>query len=391
MLKALRIEYLKHKVLYDTIKREAEEVRSLLQGFQETAKDWEATMDDGHGTKVMWKPTPGSPIHTIRLDGKLNIPVFNILAVLMEVDLYLTWVPIVMGMGMKSIDLLADMDRFRKLVHADVALPWPIANRDANLFGYGVDLLDQGRVLAVARSYDCAPEVPHNVKWSLFPETEHLAAEERDGKLDETSTAPVSASDADNDVSEWEKKRREIVDVLNKVPTQVPKVKSKVVRAKIHKGGFLLTPLSEHETEISFLFQVDPDLAVVPSWLINWGMKHFSFAALNLLQKAAAKVGQPDSPYTQRMADKPLVYQYLRNRLAEIGDMTQDERDERRKNSLDLLGTPVPLHPEVLERFVRSRSSEAIVTLSITPNNPTATSSSSSSSMSTDSSGEKAS
>lgn len=363
------MEYLRHKALYDTVKREAEEVRSLLEEFQETAKDWEATMEDGKGTKVMWKPTPGSPIHTIRLDGKLNIPVFNILAVLMEVDLYLSWVPIVMGMGMKSIELLADMDRFRKLVRADVALPWPISNRDANLFGYGVDLLDQGRVLAVARSYDCAPEVPQNVHWSLFPETEHLAAQNREGKASEPSSANMAARSEADEVSEGERKRDEIVEVLEKVPTQVPQVKAKVVRAKIHKGGFLLTPLSEHETEISFLFQVDPDLAVVPSWLINWGMKHFSFAALGLLEKTAAKVGTPASPYTQRMAEKPLVYQYLRDRLGEIGDMAQEERDERRKNSIDLLATPVPLHPETLERFTRSRSSQSLANLKMDAKN----------------------
>lgn len=346
----MRKEYLKHKILYDTIKIEAEEVRTLVRDFQTETTDWQETMTDSKGTRVMWKPSKGSPIHTLRLDGSVKISVFNILAVLMEVDLYTTWIPTIMGMGLKDLELLEDVDRFKKVVHAECAIPWPLANRDVNMIGYGVDLLDQGRVMAVARSFECAPEVPHTVDWSHFAETEHLVAEERAEELKEKEPAetPVEPSDPNSPF----KKRDEIVTVLRRVASLCkPPTSSKIVRAKIYQGGFLLTPVSETETEVSFLFQFDPVLAVVPSWLINWGMKHFSFTVLGLLEKAASKVGTPESPYTQRMADKPDVYDYLKTRLRAFDSMTHREKDERKQASLQLLSSPVPIHPELIEKF----------------------------------------
>ena len=349
-LSLLRNEYLKHKLLYDTIKVEAEEVRTLIKDFETETTDWQETMTDSKGTKVMWKPSKGSPIHTLRLDGKLRIPVFNLLAVLMEVDLYTTWIPTVMGVGLKDLQMLEDIDRFNKVVHVEVAIPWPIANRDCNLIGYGVDLLDQGRVLAVARSFECAPEVPHNVDWSYFAETKHLVEEgaAQDSEKIVTSEASASSSEADS----RSKKRDEIVKVLRRVASLCkPPKSSKIVRAKIHQGGFLLTPVSDTETEVSFLFQFDPDLAVIPSWLINWGMKHFSFTVLSLLEKAASKVGTPESPYTKRMADKPDVYEYLRSRLHAFESMPTHEREERKQSSLGLLDSPAPLHPELIEKL----------------------------------------
>lgn len=263
---------------------------------------------------------------------------FNILAVIIEVDMYLTWIPTIMGIGLKRITMLSDLDRFRKLVHADASIPWPLANRDCNLVGYGVDLIDQGRVLAVARSYDCAPEVPKNVDWALFPETAHLQPQQTDFPgATANVTQPASTPPSHPAIAG-------IVEKLNKIPSLLPKVNSKIVRAKVHQGGFLLAPLSDTETEVSILFQVDPELAIMPSWLINWCMKHFSFAALDLLGKAAAQVGKPESPYTARMAEKPEVYDYLRQRLDDSRTCSPEIQAERRNASLQLLNAPLPLH-----------------------------------------------
>lgn len=372
-------------MLYDTIKREASEVRSLLLDFETAQSDWESTMEDSHGSKVMWKPSKDSPIHTLRLDGKVASPAFNVLAVLMEVDMYQNWIPTIMGIGLKKLDLLLDLDRYRKLVHVDMALPWPIANRDANMVGYGVDMLSQGRILAVARSYECAPEVPFNVNWSLFPEIEaamaNASASGAEGGNDEhtsssvpaqtesghrkhhkhdkhhknqhkhdvnetpeaaPSSMPEASSTADS-AADSAKLRDEIVAQLQKVPGLIPNPKSKIVRSSVVRGGFLLTPL-ENETQVSFLFQVDPKLAVVPTWLINWAMKHFSFAVLNLLAKASAKVGQPGDPYTKRMEERPEVYDYLKSRFEQVQLASPDEAHAKREEYAEMLRVPKPLH-----------------------------------------------
>lgn len=325
---------------YDSIKIEAQEVRALLEAFQDESSHWEAKMENSRGTQVMWRPTRGSPIHTLRLDGKLPISMFNILSVIMEVDLYLNWIPTVMGIGLKRINMLSDMDRFRKFVHCDASIPWPIANRDCNLVGFGVDLLDQGRVLAVARSYECAPESPASVNWSLFPETAHLGAQKDDIQIESPNLDSIPFTNPGV---------AEAVQKLESIPALIPSVKSGIVRSKVHQGGFLLTPISDTETAVSALFQVDPDLAVMPSWLINWCMKHFMFTVLDLLGKAASKVGTEKSPYTKRMTDKPEVYEYLRQRLEENRHLSTEEREKLKEASLALLNAPQPLHPTTEE------------------------------------------
>lgn len=334
---------------YDSIKVEAEEVRALLAAFQDEHSQWDAKMQNSKGTQVMWRPSRNSPIHTIRLDGKLPISMFNILSVIMEVDLYLNWIPTVMGIGLKHITMLSDMDRFRKLVHCVASLPFPFANRDCNLVGYGVDLLDQGRVLAVARSYECAPEAPGSVDWSLFPETAHLGAQKDDVKIEAPNLDSIAFSNPGI---------AEAVQKIESIPNLIPKLKSGMVRAKVHQGGFLLTPISDTETGVSALFQVDPDLAV-PTWLINYCMKHFMFTVLDLLEKAASKVGTEKSPYTQRMTEKPEVYEYLRQRLEQNRTLLPKERETLKEASLALLNARQPLHPPMKDSSIELATSSS--------------------------------
>jgi hypothetical protein len=252
------------------------------------------------------------------------------------------------------------------------------------MVGYGVDLLDLGQVLAVARSYECAPPVPYNVDWSRFPETAHLVNQETENSTSSGSSSSMSgptaaSSSAPNPKTSNESSKKiashkktksssskvteplppsssqtltgaalrdAIVKNLEAIPTMVRNPKSGIVRARVTKGGFLLTPLGENETQVSFLFQVDPDLAVIPAWLINWGMKHFSFSVLNLLAKAAEKVGMEGDPYTARMAEKPEVYDHLRKRLLEVQQDSPEQQQFKRNALTELMTPPKPLHPK---------------------------------------------
>ena len=38
-----------------------------------------------------------------------------------------------------------------------VGMPWPMSNRDIVVYGYGCDLLDEGKILCVVRSHDVPP------------------------------------------------------------------------------------------------------------------------------------------------------------------------------------------------------------------------------------------
>lgn len=45
------------------------------------------------GLKTYYKNEPSSPIHSLRVEGILNCNLLNILAVIIESDLYKNWVP----------------------------------------------------------------------------------------------------------------------------------------------------------------------------------------------------------------------------------------------------------------------------------------------------------
>lgn len=179
-------------------------------------------------------------------------------------------------MGLRNVDIVADIDRFRKLAYFQCGIPFPFKNRDVVIYGYGVDLIDDNKVMAVVRSYE-----PKNV----------------DNWADNTST-----------FSNYEKVLRG--------GFNVPPETSKFVRADIKNGGFLLTPIDENTTNISFLFTIDPKMSYLPSSLVNWGMKFVASYALNSLRETANSVHK-DEEYINRMEVKADVYDYLKRRLEE--------------------------------------------------------------------------
>ena len=57
----------------------------------------------------------------LRAELKINAPIFHVLALFSEVDLYGTWIPYI-----KTYNLLAEPSEFRKLCHYEMNLPMPL-------------------------------------------------------------------------------------------------------------------------------------------------------------------------------------------------------------------------------------------------------------------------
>lgn len=125
--------------------------------------------------RVLYKSIPETPLHKIRIEGVIPCPVEHVVALVFELDLYSTWVPSMMGVGLKksyevahieryaaflhflpslmvSLRTVPTLNRLMKIGHFIFGLPWPLRDCDIVVQGYGVDLLQEhGQLMLIAR------------------------------------------------------------------------------------------------------------------------------------------------------------------------------------------------------------------------------------------------
>jgi len=227
-------------------------VEGLLKEW-ETEESWE----QGYVCKeynVHYKQFPKSSFYKFKLEGTMQCDLFQFIAVFNEINLFKTWMPYMMGIGLKSSSEIARPSRLGVVAHVDIALPWPLNPRDLAIDGFGVDLLgDKGTVMLVLRN-------------------------------------------ADGTVCEIPSRSCPRVDLLS--------------------GGAMLTPKGDNEIFASFIFSVDPKIETIPAWLMNWGMKNFSGYFFTAMSDVAKRVGvDPACPYHEKMKARPEFYEFLRDRF----------------------------------------------------------------------------
>jgi len=66
-----------------------------------------------------------------------------------EVDLYNYVVPPLMGVGLTNCVEVARVDRLKVVAHLGFSLPWPLSQREILVEGFGVDMIDEGKILLV--------------------------------------------------------------------------------------------------------------------------------------------------------------------------------------------------------------------------------------------------
>jgi len=128
-------------------KTEIQELKVLLQDFSST-EGWNL-VKEADGVKTFYKHESSTPVHSIRLEGVVESPLFDVTAVVYEADLYKNWWPLV-----KESRQICQLSKFRKQVYMRADMPWPVWDRDVFLHGYGVDMLEEDTVVVMVHSSD---------------------------------------------------------------------------------------------------------------------------------------------------------------------------------------------------------------------------------------------
>jgi hypothetical protein len=212
----------------------------------------------------------GSHIHEVRLEGLMHCDALHLIALLMEVDLYSSWMPSLLGIGLrqsKAIPLTRTShsssrmnytEALRRAGHFEIALPWPLPNLDLCIFGFGLDALaDHNALLLVLR------------------------------------------------------------DVASEDVESIPSIPSSSRRLQLHVGGAVIEPIDAHLTRVSFSFVVDPHIDSIPQWLITLVLKTFAGMVWEGLASNARLISsQSQGEHARRMKeDSPETYAFVRSRV----------------------------------------------------------------------------
>jgi len=209
----------------------------------------------GYGT--YYRGEPGMSTHSFKVVGVVNAEVVALACVLLELDLYKEWFPFCY-----FSTVVREESRFHKSSRFAIRLPWPLANREVAITGFGHDDLDDGRVIVKA----CT-----------------------DPALGEAASRKGN------------------------------------VMAELKLGGFYIEPVAKRDTRITFFMNIDPHIPHLPTAVLNWTSGNLMWVMLHELRKAAVKAMDPKSIYAQRRAERPDVYEYFTERAAEVLRNLPDE------------------------------------------------------------------
>ncbi|EFC45118.1 predicted protein [Naegleria gruberi] len=203
-------------------------------------------------------------LHAIKIEGIIETPVFNLMSILYEVDLYKNWVPQLGECGVIKYLGGNGTSRFRFLSYFSFNLPWPMSSRDSLTYAFVVDRSD----------YEQDPSI----------------------------LVVIRGADTHKDSS--------LADLISKHDNQTH------VRVGIEYAGFLIKMLSEDTCHVSLIANVDPKLSYIPIWFQNWLTNNLSYLMISKLRQAAEKV--PNSEYSVRIKNNDQVYGEITRRLSKF-------------------------------------------------------------------------
>jgi hypothetical protein len=80
-----------HESLLETIKRENTEANTLLHELQ-SEEGWELCANKDN-IQTFYRKEAHEKLHTLKIQGTIDSPMFNVLSIFYEIDLYKTWLP----------------------------------------------------------------------------------------------------------------------------------------------------------------------------------------------------------------------------------------------------------------------------------------------------------
>lgn len=200
------VKAVEESAIYKEVASHRQQVELFLSEL-ETDKGWKLT-HRGATLTTHWKEPQGQGTTcSFRAAGVVAANCINLCALLLEVDLYPSWFPMMSSAEDFSGDTLS---RFHKVARSDMSMPWPFATRECVIEGRGWDALEHRRIVVSSHSIATHPRI------------------------------------------------------------RLPAARTDRVRVDISHGGFLLVPLDERRTHVTVMMNMDPHIPIVPAPLVNF-------------------------------------------------------------------------------------------------------------------------
>ncbi|KAF2070222.1 hypothetical protein CYY_008456 [Polysphondylium violaceum] len=242
------IESIKSEKRFHQLKKEMDEIFDLQkQASSDFKSEGWVEISNTQGILSMYRDN-GHGMHSIRIEGVVDSPIFDVCSVIMEVDLYSTWIP-----RLLESKILDQDSRFKKWIYCKSSCPWPVADRDICLYGYGVDMLEEEDLIVVVSK---------------------------------------SMSEAD-------------IETNAKVKENLPKANTSTVRVDTRISGFTLKPLSKDKTFVQVVALTDPRMKLIPYWLLNFVTNQFCHYLFVMLRKQSLNVSKSNE-YQTRITSNPI-------------------------------------------------------------------------------------
>lgn len=239
-----------------TVYRRVVQLRTSLAN----TKGWEVQRDSG-GIRCLFQGHSSGFVR-ILLEAEVEAPVFDLIALLREVELWQRWVPSFAGLGLTASRQLGHTSPLNMCFHTVIHLPWPFSDRSCTFAVDGIDCMD-------------------------------------------TADAP-----------------QQVVVLLDSSLAQrnclQPIKKSKSTAVELLDSGVVITPgevAGTKHTFVQVIVTVDPKMSV-PRWLVNVAVRNMCFLLMVQLRHAVsvtrgedylAKTTDPDNEF----------YAFIRKRMAE--------------------------------------------------------------------------
>jgi hypothetical protein len=209
--------------------------------------------------RTLYRNLEGTPhIHSIRLDGDVDAPLFTLLTLFHEIDLFPKWIPSYSLLGLSFARLIGHPSPTELLVHLSFHVPWPFESRYTFFRCDGIDCMDDAENPQIA-------VILNNL-----------------------------TSEQDNGVED-----------------------SGVKTTFYAPSGVLLSPLGGGRTRVQIVVNVDPQIPLVPDWLIDFAVRNLAFLIIYQIRHAV-EIVKKDEEYQRRSMDgSSAFYNHVKRRFRE--------------------------------------------------------------------------
>mmetsp|Transcript_35717 Transcript_35717/g.93091 ORF Transcript_35717/g.93091 Transcript_35717/m.93091 type:complete len:310 (-) Transcript_35717:213-1142(-) len=261
------------------------ETHKHFLAFKEDINDIDGYKQTKSGHLKMWyRHRKGQPVHNVRFETELDTFPSHLVSIAREFDLIKKWDW--MGKGfVKDTAVIAGMRNFELDAIARLWMPWPMKNRQVLLHACGVDRLDEEGKMYI-----------------LFKTTHEDDIKKR---LSSTDVSQDIRDRAEGLLATYAADSRKYQDTL------------------VELSGIEITPIQQDKLYVRMTLHADPRLSIAAP-LVEFFLKIFFPFAFKLIVKQLYKLKKPNSPYHERIAMRPYLYDVIEKRTAEFLGGVQD-------------------------------------------------------------------